>query len=138
MANTATTKELIRLLNSMELEAESVYELCMIDHCPEISVAPMYLGQFHGKRGKKLKGDLDLSDRSGMLAGGETSVDVLVPGDAHGSTLYVAATWENPDLEMPPKENDRLSKVQLGYLRNWIDEGAPSASGEIPFVALGA
>ncbi len=79
----------------------------------------------HGDDPAKLKGGLDLRDRDKMLAGGENRRQVLVPGDAQASALYRAATWEDPDLEMPPKENDRLSEAQLGYLRDWIDSGAP-------------
>ena len=29
------------------------------------------------------------------------------------------------DLEMPPKENDRLTPEQIALVKNWIDAGAP-------------
>ena len=59
-----------------------------------------------------------------MLRGGENSDRVLIPGNAESSDLFIAATWTNPDMEMPPKENDRLSPDQLKMLRQWIDRGA--------------
>ncbi|MGK0188136.1 MAG: hypothetical protein ACI9R3_003928 [Verrucomicrobiales bacterium] len=50
---------------------------------------------------------------------------MLVPGKAEESDLFIAVTWEDPDLEMPPKENDRLTTEQVGWVRRWIDAGAP-------------
>ena len=78
----------------------------------------------HGDDSKKVKGDLNMLSRDGMLKGGEYSDKVLVPGDAAASDLYVAVTWQNEDLEMPPKENDRLNEEQIAILRDWIDSGA--------------
>ena len=60
-----------------------------------------------------------------MLKGGENSTKVLVPGKAAQSDLYIAVTWNNPDLEMPPKENDRLTEEQTWFIRDWINGGAP-------------
>ena len=66
----------------------------------------------HGDDEKKIKGDLDMRTRAGLLQGGESEVTALVPGDPEKSLLYVALTWEDEDLEMPPKENDRLTAAQ--------------------------
>ena len=79
----------------------------------------------HGKDKDKIEAELDLTTRAGMLKGGETSPEVLVPGKAAKSLLYIATTWKNPDLEMPPKENDRLTEQQTWQIRDWINEGAP-------------
>ncbi|MCB1204195.1 MAG: PSD1 domain-containing protein [Verrucomicrobiae bacterium] len=79
----------------------------------------------HGDDPKKIKGDLNLLNREGMLAGGENSSSVLVPGKASESDLFLSVTWEDPGLEMPPKENDRLTAEQVDLLRRWIDAGAP-------------
>ena len=84
----------------------------------------------HGADPDKIKGELILLDREAMLRGGETSTDVLVPGDAEKSLLYTATTWRDPDLEMPPKENDRLTEEQTWHLRDWINAGAPWPSDE--------
>ncbi|MEO6788501.1 MAG: DUF1549 and DUF1553 domain-containing protein, partial [Chthoniobacteraceae bacterium] len=37
----------------------------------------------------------------------------------------VAITWKDKDLEMPPKENDRLTPGQIELVKAWINEGAP-------------
>ncbi len=79
----------------------------------------------HGGDTDEMQGKLDLTSREKMLAGGETSTEVLVPGKAEQSLLYVATTWKNADYEMPPKENDRLTDEQTWFLRDWINEGAP-------------
>ena len=84
----------------------------------------------HGDDPEKIKGELNLTTREGMLKGGEYSTEVLVPGDSSKSDLYHSVTWKNPDLEMPPKENDRLTEDQVLLLQSWIDTGAkwPSES----------
>lgn len=79
----------------------------------------------HGDDPKKIKGDLNMLTREGLLKGGEYSPKVLVPGKAEESDLYIAVTWKNEDLEMPPKENDRLTPEQIEIVKTWINSGAP-------------
>ncbi len=79
----------------------------------------------HGDDKGKIKGELDLTSRGAMLAGGESGAPVLVPGSPTESSLYRSVTWSDPDLEMPPKENDRLSPEQVELVRSWIEAGAP-------------
>ncbi len=78
----------------------------------------------HGEDPKKIKGDLWLHTREAMIKGGENGT-ALVPGDPDKSPIYVAVTWKNPDLEMPPKKNDRLNDKQIAALKRWIQLGAP-------------
>ena len=84
----------------------------------------------HGNDPDELRGELNLKSLQGILAGGETSNKVLVPGKPQQSLLYVAATWDNDDYQMPPKENDRLSVEQLSHLEKWIAAGAPWPSDQ--------
>ncbi len=84
----------------------------------------------HGNEEDDVQGDLDLTSRVGMLEGGESSDEVLVPGKAEASLLYIATTWEESAYEMPPKENDRLTKEQTWAIRDWIKAGAPWPSRE--------
>ena len=92
--------------------SEILSEKCIACHSPE----PQH----------KLKGGLELSSRETLLAGGDSG-EVIVPGDAAKSLLYLATTWADPDFQMPPKEADRLDEEQQGQLRDWIDAGAPWA-----------
>ncbi|MFP6598599.1 MAG: DUF1549 domain-containing protein, partial [Candidatus Hydrogenedentota bacterium] len=79
----------------------------------------------HGDKPDELEGDLDLSSMEGMLNGGEFSDTVITPGNAAESLLYQAILWEDPDLQMPEKENDRLTDEQTWWIRDWINLGAP-------------
>ena len=79
----------------------------------------------HSAKEGKTKGDLDLSTRKDMLFGGETSEKVLVPGHPEKSLIMTAIQWKDEDYEMPPKENDRLTDEQIGWIRRWIKHGAP-------------
>ena len=78
----------------------------------------------HGDVPEKIKGNLNLTTRENMLKGGEHSKKVLVPGESNKSDLYHSVTWKNPDLEMPPKENDRLTEDQISLVEAWINTGA--------------
>ncbi|HIA62025.1 MAG TPA: hypothetical protein EYN93_03870, partial [Planctomycetaceae bacterium] len=64
----------------------------------------------HGDDAKDLRGDYQLLNRAGMLVGGESGEPSLVPGKPEASPLYQAVLWEGS--EMPPKENDRLTKQE--------------------------
>ena len=79
----------------------------------------------HGGLGKEVKGGFKLTTLEDFLKGGEFFDDVLIPGDAEYSFVMEAVRWKDPDFEMPPKENDRLSEVQIADLEKWINAGAP-------------
>ncbi len=79
----------------------------------------------HGDDLEKLKGELDLRTRSGMLKGGESGSPVLVPGEPEKSRLYVAITRKDEKLLMPPKENDKLAAEEVELIRRWVAAGAP-------------
>ena len=85
----------------------------------------------HGEKGKKIKGDLDLTSLASTLHGGETSEEILIPFHPEKSLLMKAIRWKDPDYEMPPKENDRLSEEQIEWIRKWIHLGAPWPTTEI-------
>jgi hypothetical protein len=84
----------------------------------------------HGNDPTKLKGKLNLLSRESMLLGGESGRAALVPGKSAESDLFLSVTWLDADLEMPPKENDRLKPPQIESLQQWIDAGAPWPSAE--------
>ena len=90
-------------------------------------IKPLFIqkcGGCHGVNSKELKGDFDMRSRAGLLKGGESGEASLVPGDAKKSPLIAAIMWRD-GLEMPPKENDRLTPDQIALVRTWIDAGAP-------------
>ena len=79
----------------------------------------------HGDDPKEIEGDFDIRTLEGMLKGGESGKPALVPDAPHKSPAYIAVTWQDDDLEMPPKENDRLTEKQIAMLGQWIAQGAP-------------
>ena len=67
-----------------------------------------------------------MRSRESMLLGGEIFEDeVLIPGQGEKSYLYILSTRVEEDLEMPPKETDQLTDEETGWIRDWIDYGAP-------------
>lgn len=76
----------------------------------------------HADDPSDLKGDFGMATRDDLVAGGESGDAALVPGNAEDSPLYQAVAWDG--LEMPPKENDRLTEAQVALVRQWIDAGA--------------
>ena len=80
----------------------------------------------------KIKGDLDMRSLDGLIKGGESGESSVIPGNATKSPLYLAITRLHEDdwSAMPPKENDKLDKDQIGYVRDWINGGANWPSEE--------
>ena len=85
--------------------------------------------QCHSAKAEKLKGDLLLDSRDGLLKGGKHG-PVLVPGSPDASKLIEAIRWTNADLKMPPKR--QLSQRQVESFVNWIKMGAPDPRTEAP------
>ncbi|WP_404306625.1 PSD1 and planctomycete cytochrome C domain-containing protein [Neorhodopirellula lusitana] len=77
----------------------------------------------HGVDTDDMKGAFSVATREALLQGGESDEPSIVPGQPDEGTLIEAITWAG--IEMPPKENDRLSDPQIELVRNWIAAGAP-------------
>jgi hypothetical protein len=74
--------------------------------------------------GSKVKAELFLDTREGILKGGESG-PAVVPGDPEKSLLVKAVRYTDEDLEMPPKEADRLTLEQVKDFETWVRMGAP-------------
>ncbi len=83
----------------------------------------------HGDERDKLKANLDLGRLAAALKGGDSG-PALILGDAENSLLIRAIAWEDAELQMPPKENDRLSMADVERFKAWIQAGAPWPSTE--------
>lgn len=87
----------------------------------------------HSAQSKKVKGELLLDTREGLLKGGAGG-PVLVPGAPDKSRLIEAVRYDNPDLQMPPKE--KLSATQIADLIAWTKMGAPDPrTNSLPHLA---
>ena len=76
----------------------------------------------HSLESGKSKGDLLLDSRDALLKGGELG-PAIVPGNPEESLAFLAVTYTDDDLEMPPKK--QLSEQEIRILRRWIAMGAP-------------
>ena len=79
----------------------------------------------HGEDPQEVEGEFDIRSLKGMMKGGESGHSGLIPGDPENSPVYFAATREDEDFAMPPKDNDKLSQGELNDLYAWIEAGAP-------------
>ena len=79
----------------------------------------------HGENEEKIKADYNMLEREGMLKGGESGKAAIVPGDASKSYLMNLIRREDEDDAMPPKEADKLTAAQVGWVEDWINAGAP-------------
>ena len=77
----------------------------------------------HGAKADDIAGEFLVTSREALLRGGESEDAAIVPGDPDAGTLVEAIKWDG--LEMPPKENDRLSDEQIAVIQKWIELGAP-------------
>ncbi len=70
----------------------------------------------HG--GDEAEGGFSLNSRALVL-----DSEAAVPGDANSSTLLQRITSDDPEIQMPPPEQPRLSEEDIGMIQSWIDEG---------------
>ena len=76
----------------------------------------------HSAEAGKAKGELLLDTRAGLLKGGDAG-PAIVPGNPKESLLLKAVSYENDDLQMPPK--NKLPDNDIEKLTQWIEMGAP-------------
>ncbi|MFP6769177.1 MAG: PSD1 and planctomycete cytochrome C domain-containing protein [Planctomycetaceae bacterium] len=74
--------------------------------------------------GAKAKGELALSNRAGLVKGGESG-RVILPGRPEQSSLFEHVE----DGSMPPAKDKRLAKADVETIRMWILRGAPYGKG---------
>jgi len=76
----------------------------------------------HSAEAGKAKGELLLDTRDGLHRGGDSG-PAIVPGDPKASLIIQAVSYENGDLQMPPK--NKLSAAAIEKMTQWIAMGAP-------------
>lgn len=80
----------------------------------------------HGGQPDPLAGGLDLRSAAGLEKGGDSGRPAVVPHQPEQSPLYLAVLRDADDYApMPPKEAERLTQEQIGWVRAWIAAGAP-------------
>ena len=92
----------------------------------EAKIRPVLLDacmKCHGAESSKVKGELLLDSKEGMLRGGASKKPLIVAGDPDKSLLIQAVRYAHPDLQMPPK--GKLSAEQVADFETWVKMGAP-------------
>jgi cytochrome c553 len=79
--------------------------------------------QCHAADATKVRGGLLLDTKQATLLGGESGHPAVTPGDPTASPLYTAMTWDDPDMQMPPKQ--KLPDQVIANFKKWIEMGAP-------------
>lgn len=77
----------------------------------------------HSAESDKVKGGLTLDTKQGSLLGGESGHAGITPGNVAESSVYQAITWQNDDMQMPPK--NKLPEEVIAHFKKWIEMGAP-------------
>ena len=72
---------------------------------------------------KKQQSDFRLDRKTAALKGGDLGV-AIVPGKSAESPLIRYVAGLDKDITMPPGNRPRLTSLQIGILRRWIDQGA--------------
>ncbi|MGF1582973.1 MAG: PSD1 and planctomycete cytochrome C domain-containing protein [Gemmataceae bacterium] len=111
------TQTIAKKQTAKQVEAERLFTL---------KVLPLLKGRClgcHGEKPRRLRGGFDVRTRAALLRGGNSEKPAVIPGTPQASPLYHAVLWK--DLKMPPKENDRLNKQEIKWIRAWIVAGAP-------------
>ncbi|MCG6157789.1 PSD1 and planctomycete cytochrome C domain-containing protein [Rubinisphaera margarita] len=68
--------------------------------------------------------DLALHDYESATSETESGVRPIIPGDAENSEIIYRVTETDPDLRMPPPEQEPLTEDEVRILRTWIEQGA--------------
>ena len=101
-------------------------------------IAPIFREHCLGCHGpEKQKSEYRLDLREVAMKGGESGDPPIVVGKSAESPLIHFVAGLDPDLVMPPKKSDarRLTAVEIGLLRAWIDQGASwpqAANARVP------
>lgn len=77
----------------------------------------------HGREAD-IRGEFDMRSRKALLRGGVSGLAAIVPGKPELSPLIHAIKRIDPDLAMPPKDNERLEPDEIELFEDWIALGA--------------
>jgi hypothetical protein len=76
----------------------------------------------HSAGAEKIKGNLVVDTREGLLKGGDTGPSIT-PGHPDKSLLIRALRWQDEEFKMPPKR--RLPADVVADFETWVRKGAP-------------
>ncbi|MBI1830501.1 MAG: DUF1549 domain-containing protein [Planctomycetes bacterium] len=109
--NSATAQEKTAAPEQIEFFEKKVRPV-LVQHCYEC----------HSATAKKVKAELLLDSRAGMVQGGDNG-PAIMPGNPDKSRLIEAIRYTNVDLKMPKK--GKLPDAVIADLTAWVKMGAP-------------
>lgn len=85
----------------------------------------------HGEKQNAIEGGFDLRSREEAFRGGDGGESAIIAGKPDASPL-IRAVMRSDDAysAMPPKEAEKLSPEEIGWLRDWIQLGADWPTAE--------
>jgi hypothetical protein len=86
-------------------------------------VLPILRSECFRCHGEKDQGGLQLNSRQKALAGGDSGLPAVSPGDSGDSEMIARLRSDDPDVRMPPTGKP-LPEEQIKILEAWIDAGA--------------
>ncbi len=86
-------------------------------------VLPLLRAQCFRCHADKANGGLRLNTREAALAGGDSGVPAIQPGDSEASELLRRIASDDESERMPPGDK-ALTKEQIELVRDWIKQGA--------------
>jgi len=89
----------------------------------------------HSEESDKVRGGLTVDTRHGLALGGESGHAGVTPGNLAESSIYEAMTYQNPDMQMPPKQ--KLPEEVIANFKKWIEMGAPDPREQMTANASG-
>jgi hypothetical protein len=90
----------------------------------ETKIRPVFAShcyKCHSAEVDEPKGGLRIDSRQALLDGGDSGAAV-VPGDPDSSYLMEVISYDNVDMQMPPK--GRLAADEIASIKRWISDGA--------------
>ncbi|MBA2115153.1 PSD1 and planctomycete cytochrome C domain-containing protein [Bremerella alba] len=80
----------------------------------------------HGQSLDEIEGGLDMRSLAALHLGGDSGESSIVAGKPEESPLLLAIVRDDVIWSpMPPKEAEKLTDEQIGWVRRWITLGAP-------------
>ncbi|MEJ7594187.1 MAG: PSD1 and planctomycete cytochrome C domain-containing protein [Planctomycetaceae bacterium] len=81
-------------------------------------------------------GGLLLDSKAGWEVGGDSGT-AIVPNDVAASLLIKAVHWDNPDVQMPPKDaGGKLTAAEIADLETWVQSGAFDPRTDVGVAAI--
>ena len=74
----------------------------------------------------KIKGGLNLTSLDNLMRGGDSGEPSITPKEPDSSPLFLSISRHEQSewKAMPPKENDKLTDIQIKIFYKWIKTGA--------------